>query len=307
MKRELHRGISFGNALDTGRGEVPRFRILSAHLAAVSRAGFDFVRLPVRWSAYAEESEPYQIDGRLFERVDRVLEDAERCGLTVIVNVHHYHEIQRAPHAHAARLAALWRQISDRYVGRGESLFFELLNEPHGALTAPLWNDLLRLSLGAVREISPDRAVIVGPVSANDAAALSRLSLPQDDCLIATIHYYAPFEFTHQGARWIDGADRWLRTQWGDGADRAAVTRDLSQAAVWAREHDLPLLIGEFGTHDQADLGSRRSWTAFVRSQAERLGLAWCYWDFGTDFGAWDPDRNAWRTPILDALLATTA
>lgn len=26
-------------------------------------------------------------------------------------------------------------------------------------------------------------------------------------------------------------------------------------------------------------------------------------WDFGTDFGAFDPRRDAWREPMLDALL----
>jgi endoglucanase len=141
----------------------------------------------------------------------------------------------------------------------------------------------------------------------NDAAALPGLRLPRDDYLIATIHYYAPLEFTHQGAHWTDGAERWLGTQWGDDADRAAVTGDLTLAAAWAREHDLPLLVGEFGAYDKADLGSRARWTAFVRSEAERLGLGWCYWDFGTDFGAYDLDSNRWRTPILSALLPGAA
>ena len=40
-----------------------------------------------------------------------------------------------------------------------------------------------------------------------------------------------------------------------------------------------------------------------MRLEAERLGLSWCYWDFGTDFGAFDPERDAWREPIRDALL----
>ena len=48
---------------------------------------------------------------------------------------------------------------------------------------------------------------------------------------------------------------------------------------------------------------SRREWTRRVRLEAELLGLSWCYWDFGTDFGAFDPQRNAWREPLKDALL----
>jgi aryl-phospho-beta-D-glucosidase BglC (GH1 family) len=46
---------------------------------------------------------------------------------------------------------------------------------------------------------------------------------------------------------------------------------------------------------------------ASVRLEAERLGLSWCYWDFGTDFGAFDPRRNAWREPVRDALLGNAS
>ena len=52
-----------------------------------------------------------------------------------------------------------------------------------------------------------------------------------------------------------------------------------------------------------AGLAARREWTRFVRLEAERLGVSWCYWDFGTDFGAFDPERDAWREPLRDALL----
>jgi endoglucanase len=121
--------------------------------------------------------------------------------------------------------------------------------------------------------------------------------------VIATVHYYAPFELTHQGAPWLPGADRWLGTTWGDDADRAAVHADLTNAASWAHDRGRPLLVGEFGTYDKVDVASRSRWTAFVRSEAERLGLAWCYWDFGTDFGAFDPRHDTWREPLLHALL----
>jgi endoglucanase len=47
---------------------------------------------------------------------------------------------------------------------------------------------------------------------------------------------------------------------------------------------------------------ARAAWTACVRRAAERLGLGWCYWDFGTDFGAYDLAAGAWRAPLLEAL-----
>jgi endoglucanase len=303
MNAWLRRGINLGNALDTGRDEEPRLRLRERHFDHVRGAGFDTVRLPVRWSAHAEEAAPYAIDPAFLERVDRAVDHALRRELTVVLNVHHYHELQAAPDRHEARFVALWRQIAARYADRPGRLCFELLNEPRDALTPAVWNRLWPEAYRAVRVSNPDRVVIIGPARMNDAGALEALDLPADDHVIATVHYYAPFEFTHQGAPWVPGADRWLGTTWGDDADRDAVRADLAGAADWARHHRRPLLIGEFGAYERAEAASRLRWTTFVRAEAERLGLAWCYWDFGTDFGAFDPRRDAWRRPMLRALL----
>ncbi|MGW5354454.1 glycoside hydrolase family 5 protein [Streptomyces sp. NPDC004031] len=125
--------------------------------------------------------------------------------------------------------------------------------------------------------------------------------------LLACVHYYAPFGFTHQGAGWVRGADRWLGRTWGSAADEDAVRSDLGRAAAWGREHGLPLLVGEFGAFSAAPMDSRERWTAFVRAEAERLGMSWAYWEFGTDFGAFDPVRGAWREPLRRALLGGPA
>jgi endoglucanase len=45
------------------------------------------------------------------------------------------------------------------------------------------------------------------------------------------------------------------------------------------------------------------AWTAHVRAAAEQLDMAWCYWDFATDFGAYDPATDMWRQPLRAALL----
>ena len=170
-------------------------------------------------------------------------------------------------------------------------------------MTAEAWNELLPLALAVIRERDQGRAVIVGPARMNDIGALPELDLPADDRLVVGVHYYSPLEFTHQGAPWRAGADQWLGATWGDDADRRAVRDDLAMAASWARDHGRPLFIGEFGSYEKAGLAARQRWTRFVRLEAERLGLSWCYWDFGTDFGAFDPERDAWREPIRDALL----
>ncbi|MET8846912.1 glycoside hydrolase family 5 protein [Amycolatopsis sp. NPDC004625] len=299
---ELGRGINFGNALDA-LGGGPGLPLRERYFDEVAEAGFDTVRLPVRWSAHAASEPPYAIDPAFFRRVDAGVRAALDRGLRVVVDVHHYDGLCAAPDEQRPRFLALWRQIAARYAGHPGRLWFELLNEPRGQLTAQRWNAVLAEALAVVRAADPERTVIIGPAEMNSPAALPSLAVPDDRNVLATVHYYAPFEFTHQGAGWVDGAQRWLGRPWGGAADEAAVRDDLAQVAAWGRDHGRPVFIGEFGAFSAADMDSRARWTACVRAEAERLGMSWAYWEFGTDFGAYDVDRGEWREPLRRALL----
>ncbi|HBI42357.1 MAG TPA: endoglucanase, partial [Planctomycetales bacterium] len=73
-------------------------------------------------------------------------------------------------------------------------------NEPHNKLTEAKWNEVIPPVLAEVRKTNPTRPVIVGPAMWNGIGSLRKLKLPDDPNLIVTVHYYSPFEFTHQGA-----------------------------------------------------------------------------------------------------------
>lgn len=305
LANSLGRGINFGKALEAPREGVWGFRIEDRYLDDVKAAGFETIRLPVKWSAHAADASPYQVDERFFVRVDEIVTKALDHDLNVVLNIHHYDEFYADPDGHEARFLALWKQIAARFAGRSQRLVFELLNEPRDPLTAERWNAIFPKALAVVRETNPDRWVMVGPGQWNSIDGLTKLKLPEDKRLIVTVHYYSPFHFTHQGASWAEGSDAWLGTEWGSEDDKAAVRRDIEQAAAWAKLHDRPLFFGEFGAYSKADMESRVRWTTFVRSEAERLGMSWAYWEFGSGFGAFDPQTNQWREPLKQALLGT--
>jgi endoglucanase len=158
-----------------------------------------------------------------------------------------------------------------------------------------------------VRRTNPKREIVVGPVGWNGINDLASLELPKDDKhLIVTVHYYSPFQFTHQGAEWAGAeARKWLGTKWtGSKLEQQAVTRDLDKAITWAVEHRRPLYLGEFGAYSRADLESRARWTRFVAEEAMKRKMGFAYWEFCSGFGVYDPQRNQWIEPLKEALLA---
>jgi endoglucanase len=297
----LGRGVNLAGVFDR-RDDQLGWRVDSRHLDAIAAAGFRTVRLPVRWWGHAQVKHPYRLDEIVIAAVSAVIAAAWARGLAVVLTMHHADAVFDDPEASTDRLLAIWRQITERFGGCADTLAFELLNEPRLPLSAREWNRLLPRVLEAVRDVDPARLVVVGSAEASTVAGLRNLGLPLDDYLVVTVHYYEPFHFTHQGASWISGSASWLGTQWGSVGDRRAVTADLEEAAAWAHARDVPLYVGEFGTLNTADHASRVRWTRWVREELERLSLPWAYWDFGTDFGAYDLDRDTWRRHLLDAL-----
>jgi endoglucanase len=302
---DLGRGINLGNALEAPRDQGWGVTLTDSFFTAIAEAGFDSVRIPVRWSDYAAEEPPYTIEPAFFKTVDRAVAQALSNDLAVVLNVHHYNELMGAPAQHRDRFLGLWRQIAEHYKDMPDSVVLELCNEPCGTMSDEFWNELVADTIPLVRESNPERWLMVGPTQWNQVHKLHLLQLPQDDRrLIVTIHYYEPMAVTHQGASWINDSDRWLGTTWTGTAEEQAAVRELfDRAATWAREHDRPVYLGEFGVYRTADMDTRTNWTAFVAREAEKRGFTWGYWEFCSGFGAYDPEAQAWREPLLHALL----
>lgn len=300
----LGRGVNLGNALEAPSEGEWGMTLQEAYFQLIASAGFDAVRIPIRWSAHASVDEPYAIDATFFERIDWAIEQALSRSLAVVINIHHYEEIASMPADHKARFLALWQQIAAHYQTHPVELLFEILNEPHDQLTPALWNVYLAEALGVIRQTNPNRTVVVGTANWGGLGALDELAVPEDDQnIIVTFHYYNPFPFTHQGAEWVSGSDSWLGTSWGTPADSQAVVQELAQAAAWGQEHNRPIFMGEFGAYSKADMASRARWTTHVARQAEAHGFGWAYWEFGAGFGIYDRSLGAWNTPLLEALI----
>ncbi len=333
----LGRGVNLGNALEAPREGEWGMVIQPEFFPLIAEAGFDTVRVPIRWSAHALADPPYTVDAAFFERVDWVIEQSLDQNLNVVINMHHYDELFDAPDAHADRFVAIWEQIATRYVNRPDALYFELLNEPHGNLDPAKWNALLLGTTEAIRAIDDYHTLVIGSAEWGGITGLAHLVLPENETnLVATFHYYDPFLFTHQGAEWtgpetgtlgvtwpgppaeavepVEAASRveWVRLWFlrynqnpssQNPANAEDIDRAFDRALAWSEAQGVPLWLGEFGAYSTAEMDSRARWTATVREAAEVRGFSWAYWEFGAGFGVYDRDAGVWREPLLTALI----
>ena len=303
--QKLGRGINLGNVLEAPSEGEWGLTLKDEYFERIKEAGFQSVRIPIRWATHTGPGPEFAIDRAFFDRVDWAIDQTLSRGLVTVINVHHDDDLYKEPEKHQARLEATWRQVAARYKRRPEGLYFELLNEPHGVLTDELWQAMFPKLLAIVRESNPKRAVIVGPGRWNNVNNLGSLRLPEDDrMLIATFHYYSPFHFTHQGAEWVEGSRAWKGETWsGTPAQVEALKEDFEKASQWGASNNRPIFLGEFGAYSAADMDSRAAWTASIAREAERRGFSWCYWEFASGFGAFDKDLGRWRGPLKDALV----
>lgn len=307
--KRIGRGINLGNALefeekDWDGGQLYTWIIKEEDIDRIKNAGFDSLRIPVKWSGHALKEAPYTINKIFFNRVDEVVNYALSKGFTVILDVHHYNEMNLAPYEHIERLETIWKQLSEHYQGYPHPLYFEILNEPDDKnLTSSVWNSFISRILPVIREKNPDRAVVIGPPLWHHHKYLNELQLPEEDRnIIVGIHNYDPFEFTHQGAYWIPGIGTDKKEWEGTDSEKAFLREGLDTISTWGEEHRRPMYIGEFGCIQLADEISRAKYLSFITKEMQVRGIPWTYWDYCADFRVFDKEKGEWITSILDAL-----
>jgi endoglucanase len=299
----FHRGVNV-LGYDPYWNDGGKRRFEWRHFTEIHKAGFDFVR--VNLQAFKHMDAKNRLEPQWLAKLDDVVREAQAAGLGVILDEHDFDICSQDVAACQTKLSAFWQQVASRYASAPRNVAFELLNEPHDKLNGEVWNGMLAQLLATVRQTNPDRIVVVGPTHWNGLADLPLLKLPADPNLLVTFHYYEPFQFTHQGATW---AGDWVMHQhgvgWGSAKDRTALATDFDKVAAWSAANHRPILLGEFGAYDKSGtpLDLRVAYIGAARSEAEKRGFGWAYWQFEGDFVVWDMPNQGWIEPIRKALI----
>jgi endoglucanase len=308
LSERLGRGINMGNMFEAPTETEWGNPWKKEYFEIISSAGFNHVRLPVRWetSARSLNTYPYTISTTFLARIQEVVDEALKNKLHIIINMHHHDALFENPANNKARFLAQWEQIANHFKDYPDSLLFEVLNEPHGNLTPTLWNEFFDEALNVIRVSNPSRGVVLGVAEFGGLSGIPQIVLPNDEYILLSPHYYNPFTFTHQGADWADGSASWLGTEWLDTeSERETIKNEFSYALAFSEANHIPIYVGEFGAYEKADLASRVRWTNFLARWFEEKKLSWAYWEFSAGFGIYNPNTKTFNQNLVNALLHT--
>ena len=277
-------------------------RFKPRHFKIIKDGGFDTVRINLY--GFRHMNDKLELSPAWYATLDGLVTEAVKQGLNVVLDEHDYERCHEDTARCRQLVLAFWSQVAEHYKNAPNLVMFEILNEPNRAMN-DVWNSVLADALAVIRKTNPTRNVVIGPAFWNNISWLPKLELPASDRhIIVTVHYYEPHEFTHQGASWGDPEWRKLSgVRWGSPADLAKLGERFDEAQAWARKHDRPILLGEFGAYDKAPQEDRIKYTAAVARAAEKRGWAFTYWQFDSNFIVYDIDKDAWNTPIYKALV----
>lgn len=275
---------AWGNAIDDG------------DFAFLKDAGFNSIRLPVRWqhnsNPVTHEVNPPRLAG--------VLEDiqlAMDAGLPVVISFHWYQEIMDAANnadkdpagyeAEKAHFAAIWKQVAtelDKFPD--DMIVFDILNEPTMS-NAERLNDVMMTGYEAIRSVSKKKTIMFESFHAAKFYDIDKLTLPEDGNIIYSGHYYEPFQFTHEGLGYkCVGDDSYANAAAEDFKRYAAQIKSL-YPDVNGTDY-VPVNLGEFGVAGQSSSchqtgptdRSRIIWVRRTIAAAEAQGFSWHYWDY---------------------------
>lgn len=282
--------------------EQARFK--EKHFQLIKQAGFDSVRINLHAFRHMDKNTNFALSKDWLEVLEWAITNALNNELAVILDLHEFNAMGDDPTGTKDLFLAFWTQIAPRYKDAPDEVLFEILNEPCRSVTPQLWNEYMHQALAIIRQSNPDRTVVIGPAHWNTINQLNVLDLPEADRnIIVTVHYYEPMNFTHQGAPWSSHKDQ-IGIQWhGSEEEKQNIIRDFDKAQAWSKEHNRPLLLGEFGVFDKAEMPSRSRYLRFITRTVEGYGWSWAYWQFDKDFVLYDIDNDTWNQPVIDALI----
>lgn len=277
-------------------------------IAFIKAAGATCIRVPLNYRHFEDDSAPFEYKESGFQRLDALLDLCEKHQLYVILDMHavpgwqncHWHSDNERGvslfwnHRHfQERLGRLWVALASRYRQRPVVAGYELMNEPasgtpngdhafdffeHYRSDWPKVNGVYRYLISMIRSVDDQHIIFIE--GDRYGRYFSGMDEPLDRNTVYSNHQYllpgfGPGEYP--GWYGAEGDQSyWNRRRYMKEATGC-------EGYVYAKDHSVPLLVGEFGAqyHGPEDqIPDRLRCMGDQLSVYTELGLNWTTWTY---------------------------
>ncbi len=324
-KFEVKRGTNLAHWLSQSdkRGAEREKFITKLDIKDIAEMGFDHVRLPI------DEEQMWNENGNRHDDAFQIMVNCinwcAEYNLRVIVDLHilrsHHFNAEEKPlwtdPAEQEKFYDLWRDLSKTLIKYPNSLVaYELMNEAV-ADDPELWNNLGANAVKAIREIEPERTIVIGSNKWQQVQTFDVLKIPKNDKnILLSFHFYEPFLLTHYNASWTDLkgytgpvhypgtilsqeefdklpaemqdiSKNWVNKK----IDKAWILEQWQKPIQKAKILGLPLYCGEFGIITGPPQKEMLNWYSDMINLFEENGIGYANWNYKSgSFGLVDGD-----------------
>jgi endoglucanase len=269
----------------------------------ISDWGFNFVRLPMSYRCWSTAEDPFAIDERVIEDVDRAVAMGRNHGIHVNLNLHRAPGYCVNPPEEPLNLwtdaraqdafVHQWAYFADRYQGlRSRDLSFDLLNEPAN-IDEETYARVMRLAIDAIRSVDPERLIVV------DGLRYGREPVPSlvDTGVWQSTRGYDPMLVSHFRAGWINRSDwpetvTWPVEEGGQVYDRTWLVQNVINPWIALEQIGTTVHVGEWGAFRFTPHQTALAWMRDLLELWKETGWGWALWNFRGPFGVLDSQRS---------------
>ena len=301
--------------------------VTEAMIQAVKKAGFNAIRIPIRWQCHITDKQTMNIDPAWIARIKTVVGWCLDNDLKVIINAHHEKWLESNPtytykDDNCNKLALLWTNIASEFANYDNRLAFAGTNEVHikdnwkepTAENLAVQNAYNQTFVDAVRATGGNNAkrhLIVQTYVCNPWFGINNgdFIIPKDldgngnNYMSVEFHYYQPWSYAGDCTY-----DYWgnFNKDTGDKPtdDEKTMTDFFDQVVNTWSNKGLGIVIGEWGVTDHYKSDSEKVhanmnyYCNFLTTEANKRGFSTFVWDnnqFGNGsekYGIFDRSKN---------------
>lgn len=302
--KDVVMGWNLGNSLESERNETAwgNPKTTKAMIQYVHEAGFNAIRIPVRWMDHVTNQTTMDVDPAWMARVKEIVDWALEENMYVIINSHHEAWYDRNPYyskqeENNRKLAALWNHIATAFRDYDSRLLFAGTNETTVNWAAPtteqqeVQNSYNQTFVDAVRATGGKnyyRNLVVQTFACSPYHGLNGFTIPTDPSeghLCVEFHYYDPYEYCGSCQYYY-----WGKAYKDKGSTPSSNEQTLTLLFdrirnTWGNK-GLGIVIGEYGVsnhYTEADKATQQEnmqyYLKCLVSEARKHGFAAFAWD----------------------------